>query len=61
MYERQEVCVLLMRCRLDLDELGNTSGHLNLKVSKTLQGLELIHWSPIEPYADDQYLTENET
>ena len=33
MYERQEGCVLLMKYRLDLDELESTSGHLNLKVS----------------------------
>ena len=33
MSERQEGCVLLMKCKLDLEELGSTSGHLNPKVS----------------------------
>ena len=33
MFEKQEGCVLLMKYKLDLDELESTSGHLNLKVS----------------------------
>jgi len=33
MFEKQEGCVLLMKCKLDLDELESTSGHLNPKVS----------------------------
>lgn len=33
MFEKQEGCVLLMRCKWDLDELESISGHLNPKVS----------------------------
>ena len=33
MFEKQEECVLLMKCKLDLDELESISGHLNPKVS----------------------------
>lgn len=33
MLERLAVCVLQMKCRLGLDELESTSGHLNHKVS----------------------------
>jgi len=33
MFEKQEGYVLLMKCKLDLDELESTSGHLNPKVS----------------------------
>lgn len=33
MFEKQEGYVLLMKCKLDSDELESTSGHLNPKVS----------------------------
>ena len=35
MFEKQEGCVLLMKCKLDLDELESISGHLNPKVSES--------------------------
>ena len=33
---RLEECVLLMKCRLDSDDVVNTSGHLSLKVGEIL-------------------------
>ena len=38
------MCVLQMKCRLGLDELESTSGHLNHKVSAHGKQLSIVYW-----------------
>ena len=47
MWERLVVCVLQMKCRLGLDELESTSGHLNHKVSA--HGKQsIVYWQIVD-------------
>ena len=38
------MCVLQMKCRLGLDELESTSGHLNHKVSAQIGKQNIVYW-----------------
>ena len=55
------MCVLQMKCRLGLDELESTSGHLNHKVSAQIGKQSIVYWQIVALFKVRLYEERNKS